>query len=326
MPLANSATHIFATFALKSWVDGFGSGQRKKSRWSFTLQFLSHTPRIMKFPRFWARVSNPRGTVVARGWSENSLEEATARAQERLQRILHALNNRRSFELGLERYVYEVDSVICEEVIQRISHNAQEIAVISRNAYGSLILNARRMMFVDVDFPPPPRIKWLARLFSRKSDSHPDPQRQTLERLRQWQASNAQFTLRLYRTYAGIRAIVVNRSFDSVDEGAIALMTDLHCDELYVRLCQSQACFRARLNPKPWRVGMKNPPAAFPFGTDADRQAFQTWLDEKTSKSESFSVCEFLETLGSGELLEEHRPLVELHDSYCCHTEKLPLA
>ncbi len=57
----------------------------------------------MKFPTFWARVSNPRGTVIARGWSENSLEEATSRAQDRLQRILHALKNRRNFELGLER-------------------------------------------------------------------------------------------------------------------------------------------------------------------------------------------------------------------------------
>jgi hypothetical protein len=290
------------------------------------IQFPLHNPPFMKFPTFWARVANPRGTVIARGWSENSLEEATSRAHDRLQRILHALNNRRSFELGLERYVYEVDSVICEEVVQRISHNTQETAVISRNTYGSLILNARRMMFVDVDFPSPPRTSWLARLFSKKRDSTPDPQQQTLERLRQWQAANAQFTLRLYRTYAGIRAIVVNRSFDMVDDGAIAVMKALQCDELYVRLCQSQACFRARLNPKPWRVGMKNPPAAFPFGTDADRQAFQIWLDEITSKSENFSVCEFLETLGSGELMDEHRQLVELHDSYCCHPTKLPLA
>ena len=283
-------------------------------------------PSTMKFPEFWSRVSNPRGTVIARGWSDISLEEATARAQDRLKRILHALNNRRGYELGLERYVYEVDSVICEEVVQRISESGQEIAVISRNAYGSLVLNARRLMFVDVDFPRPPQRSWFARLFSKQDNASPDPQKQTLEQLRAWQAANAQFTLRLYRTFAGIRVMVVNQSFARVDEAALAMMKSLNCDELYVRLCQSQACFRARLNPKPWRMGMENPPAVFPFGADAERQAFQKWLDEQTSKCANYSVCEYLETLGNDESLVEHRRLVELHDSYCCRPLKMPLA
>ncbi len=44
----------------------------------------------MKFPTFWIRLQNPKGTVTARGWSDVSLDEATRNAQNRLIRILES--------------------------------------------------------------------------------------------------------------------------------------------------------------------------------------------------------------------------------------------
>ncbi len=280
----------------------------------------------MKFPAYWTRVSNSQGTITARGWSETSQEQAAAHAQDRLQRILAALSQQRGFD-QLERYVYEVDSVICEEVIERIVEQGEELAVISRNAYGSLILNARKMMFVDIDFPSPPRPSLLARLFRKPPAETLPPQQQTLAKIEDWQARHPEFTLRLYRTFAGIRAIVVSHSFDKVDEQAVTLMNELWCDKLYVRLCQSQSCFRARLTPKPWRIGMKSPPTKkFPFDSDSQRQAFEVWSKLKASKSEHFKVCEFLAMVGTGVSLVEHQRLIEIHDSYCCGTGQYPLA
>lgn len=41
----------------------------------------------MKFPNYWTRVENSQGTLAARGWPDNSLQEATEHAQARLRRI-----------------------------------------------------------------------------------------------------------------------------------------------------------------------------------------------------------------------------------------------
>jgi hypothetical protein len=278
----------------------------------------------MRFPTFWKKIKNSRGTVAAWGWSDVSAEEATLHAQARLQRVLQALANHRVEEL--QRYPYESDDVICEEVVQRISDAEQEIAVITRNAYGALVINARHMMFIDIDFPAIPRQSWLSKLFRTPPVDPLTVQLQTLERIKDWQAAQNDWTLRLYRTYAGLRAIVINQSFNQLDSETLLRMQQLGCDELYIKLCRSQACFRARLSPKPWRVGMPNPPARFPFESIDERQAFELWLQRLTTCSDRFSVCVYLETLGHAEMLPEHRQLVEIHDGHCCKGSSAPLA
>lgn len=137
----------------------------------------------MKFPRYWAREQNDSGRVVARGWSASSLEEARANAQARLHRILDAL--RRGTPPAPYRYV--IDGVICEEVIDRIFDHDVETAVISRNAYGSLVMNTKRLMFVDIDLPPDGL--W-QRLKSWCSASAATPEQRALCRVRQWQRDN----------------------------------------------------------------------------------------------------------------------------------------
>ena len=278
----------------------------------------------MKFPTYWSKVKNSRGTITARGWSDQSPQQAETHAQQRLQRIQQALQAGRV--RMLERYPYESDDVICEEVVQRIVEGEEEIAVISRNAYGALILNARTMMFVDLDFPVPARASWWARLLGRPAAVVADPLQAILQKVRQWSSEHPQWTWRLYRTCVGVRAIVVNERFEQVDAATASIMRELSCDELYVRLCQSQGCFRARLTPKPWRVGIANPPAKYPFETAEQRKALDVWSERLMTAAEQFAVCQYLETIGDGAIWKEHLKLIEIHDSYCCRAAALPLA
>ncbi len=278
----------------------------------------------MKFPLYWNRAYNERRTVVARGWSDSSMEEATHNAQMRLGRILTWLRSRGGVDL--DRYTYVVDDVICEEVIDRIEHHDRETAVVSRNAYGALILNAANMMFVDIDFPKPQRLGCFASLFVKPKPPERTPEQETFDRIGRWQSEHPEVTLRVYRTAAGVRLIVANQCFETVDEYASEMLRSLGCDTLYIQLCQSQNCFRARLSPKPWRVGMQKPPKLFPFESSSDQAAFEKWYQEYVASTKSFQVCKFIETIGSGEIHERHTELIQMHDNLCCGKDDLPLA
>lgn len=265
-------------------------------------------------------MSNKSGLVVARGWSETSQEEAFANAQARLSRILDYLRS----DKPLDEYQYVFDQVICEEVVDRISDEDGEAAIISRNAYGSLVMNTPRLMFIDIDLPKPmpslgERIKaW----FSRPTDTA-SPEQRTLDEIRRWQAANDQYTLRAYRTRAGFRLLVVNWCFDGPDQAAMRVLDQLKSDRLYRRLCLAQQCFRARLSPKPWRVAAGSPPAQFPFASEPRERQFRDWLERYTRLAASFSVCHYIETLGHESPHDRVVPLIEYHDSLCCGTRPL---
>lgn len=265
-------------------------------------------------------MKNESGRVVARGWSETSQDEALANAKARLNRILDFLRS----DKPLDDYQYVFDQVICEEVIDRIFDGNVEAAIISRNAYGALVMNTRRLMFIDIDLPKPmpslgERIKsW----FSRPTDTA-SPEQRTLDEIRRWQASHDQYTLRVYRTRAGLRLLVVNWCFDGADEAALRIMDELKSDRLYRRLCLAQQCFRARLSPKPWRVAAGSPPAQFPFASEALERQFRDWLDRYMRLAAAFSVCHYVETLGHDSPHDRVLALIDHHDSLCCGTRPL---
>ncbi len=282
----------------------------------------------MRFPRFWTRAYNAKKTVSARGWSESSLAEPTQNAESRLARVLAALSS--PADIDLDRYDYVVDNVICEEVVDRIIHDDVEVTVISRNAYGSLIMNAANMMFVDIDFPPPTVLLGgcLFSLFSKPKPKpvQATPEQQILERVREWQSTHPETTLRAYRTAAGIRLIAINISFDVVDNRAVSIMESLGSDSLYIQLCRSQNCFRARLTPKPWRIGMPKPPVMFPFDSPDDKARFDDWYAGYVENAKKYKVCTHIETFGHGSIHPNHVAPIEIHDRLCCDDKDLPLA
>lgn len=195
----------------------------------------------MRFPRYWTRVSNDRKTVIAKGWSEQSLEDAEQKAKLWLERILSALSEDRVHRL--EQYHYVCDDVICEEVIDRVVDQGEEIGVISRNAYGSLVLNTPCMLIADIDvrrrYGTPgvgligSLLSFLGSLFSPQSKLQGkangkgndatvnDPLQQALQTLRDWSTDHSEYTLRVYQTLRGLRVLVTNPMIDVADPQAL---------------------------------------------------------------------------------------------------------
>ncbi len=103
----------------------------------------------------------------------------------------------------------------------------------------------------------------------RRQPAEPPPEETALASVRQWQTEHPDTSLRVYRTFAGLRLMIINRAFTGVDDATVEIMQQLGSDALYVQLCRSQNCFRSRLSPKPWRIGMQKIPAKFPFETPA---------------------------------------------------------
>src|SRR2546426_328755 len=108
----------------------------------------------MKLARFWSRdrgeATGPQGDrvqVVARGWSNESIDAARAKAREIAQRVARRIASPGE---SAERYPYG-ERPLPEPGIRPLAHS-----VVPRNASGPLALNAARLMFVDIDGEPPP--------------------------------------------------------------------------------------------------------------------------------------------------------------------------
>src|SRR5688572_25845321 len=88
-------------------------------------------------------------TFTAWGWSFQSPDEAQREAAARAQRIYQHFAQQRQRP---EHYPY-LDTPMREEIIESVKQGDKEIAVITRNRYGALVLNSASVMFADVDFP-----------------------------------------------------------------------------------------------------------------------------------------------------------------------------
>jgi hypothetical protein len=103
-------------------------------------------------------------------------------------------------------------------------------------------------------------------------------------------------------------------------------LNEFRADPLYVRLCRMQESFRARLTPKPWRMGIRKPPVQFPFDTSAEQARFSEWEREYESESVKHATCAYQSAFGTGAALPEFEALIRLHDSKTKATSGLPLA
>jgi hypothetical protein len=86
-------------------------------------------------------------------------------------------------------------------------------------------------------------------------------------------------------------------------------------------LCQKQACFRARLTPKPYRMKMRRYKVQYPReGEDA---ALRQWLADYERESRNFSVCKFIEQVEARHSVDD---VVRLHDEITGINFHQPLA
>lgn len=279
----------------------------------------------MNFPKFWAR-GESQG-FLAWGWSNESITHAKALGVEVAQRI--AARIRRGDRSRPERYAYG-DRPLREQVLREFRDGAGALnAVISRNSYGCLVLNAAHLLFVDVDLgEAPTESGLLGRLLGSESAAAKlaAARQSVLDRAEAWTRQNTGWGWRVYETRAGLRLAAIHRPFAHDDAVCAKVFEALGADPLYRRLCGHQKCFRARLTPKPWRCAVPNPPARWPFEDESAADAFKRWEQEYLSAGGKYSTCHLIAEIGVRTVAPEFAELVSIHDQLAQCEAELPLA
>lgn len=245
------------------------------------------------------------------GYSYESEEDARERMEEkaRLHRALHerreamspAKYRERLRRLDAQPEQGEYRVVIAEEVAERVDENN----VITRNRYGVLVLNSQDTCFLDVDHVPQ---SWWKRLLGMGSEED-----ELLKRARSLCAEDEALGLRVYRTARGWRVVAAAPGLQPGSEAMQHLCERLSVDALYRRLCGQQGCWRARLTPKPRRVGMGSVYPAPASSAQAAPGAAE-WLGEYEQKTAGMAVCRLVDTFGR----PVRSAIVELHDVRTC--------
>jgi hypothetical protein len=282
----------------------------------------------MLIPRYWAKAegtaSPPRRKkpYKLRSWgcSPFSVEEAAADAKARLEAWIRRL------EAGQEpggHYAYG-RSVLREALLHELPSSRDEpLAIVTRNRYGCLVLNAAQTLFLDVDLPPDTLLR---RVWSLLRGRTAPLEQQVLARVRAALAEVPDASFRLYRTAAGFRVIGTDRPWGPADAATVSLMTQTGTDRAFVTLCRVQDCFRARLSPKPWRIGQPTPVIDFPFPTPQAEARASEWQVRYEAAAAGYATCRFLETHGSVDVHSEVDPVLTFHDVATRADSGLPLA
>ncbi len=288
----------------------------------------------MKIPAFWSKGVAEDTDRTGRQASlscwrssdrsqEDAQQSALAAAKERLRGILNGTRP--------DRYLYG-ETPLREETVEKFTGAAGDVvAVVTRNAHGCLVLNTARVMFIDLDFPPVFRRESLRYFFTRlfnKSAPSPLSRRESAitERLEQFLGGHPHWGLRLYRTCAGLRALVTHELFDPAADATLAVLQSVGADPLYVRLCKAQQCFRARLSPKPWRCGLRARPVRWPAQNPDQQARYEKWQAEYAARQIPYATCRFLGALGDGRVHPEVARIIEVHNKSSRCQEALDLA
>jgi hypothetical protein len=256
--------------------------------------------------------------LTAWGWSENDPAEAQRRANENLERLV------RRAEQGLELsrdYPYGTRP-LREEIVQELCPQNDASAVVTRNGYGCLVLNTSQVMFVDIDLATLTLGQRIARLFQRRLPVESEALDNVKKRLTE--ISTAAF--RIYRTAGGFRLMATDRVFQPGSSESENIMNAVAADPAFIRLCRVRESFRARLTPKPWRCGSRNPPNKYPRENDVDEERFKAWLAAYQQAAAPKATCRLLENVGSGWVHKEVEPILKLHDEASKANTALPLA
>lgn len=301
------------------------------------------------------RAKDQRQITVRRfGWSDASQEDAQKMADQRADEALHQISEGKPVERRELKTGYNgAEGVpIREEILF-----SQDDIVITRNSYGAHCLNTPDVLFADVDLKPPPdntlgcgMAFFLAvtaivvglvthsraigfgafaiALFAGFTISKIKKARVALKKPSEEQLVRQQiedalknfpnWRVRLYQTPAGFRLVAMHRLFKS-DEPEVAQFFDaIGSDPIYVEMCKRQKCFRARVSPKPWRIGiaqhMRPNPGVWPVRAEYMPSRI-AWVGKYEKAAEKFASCRYLETYGKEIAANSKATAVcELHD------------
>ncbi len=292
-------------------------------------------------------------TVRRFGWSDNSQEEAQANAEQRSIEALNQILSGKNLERRERKAPYNGSTgvPIREEVISRHGDT-----VISRNSYGAHCLNTPDVCFIDIDYPDSPpagylfktivvlqllaaftaymissNIVWLGLAISSLLFSYTfatlafqivlkfkgGVEQILIQRIDDFLLEHPLWNLRIYQTPAGMRLLVTHRTFDVNDPEIQASFKALGADPMYARMCRNQQCFRARVSPKPWRIGitdhMRPRPGTWPVEPDRLPQR-NAWITQYEAAAVNFASCKFIQNKGSGAIHLNVEPVMALHD------------
>lgn len=280
----------------------------------------------MRIPKYWAKkslqVSNHPviQKISCWGYSEQSQSEAEKMAEERASKACDRLTQ----GLMPDRYLYS-DRPMREEIVEEKNIAENGISyVITRNSYGALVLNSSGVMFVDIDQENTPGLidRLLVMIGMKKLEKHG----KIFSSVNSWLSDNPSWGIRLYETFKGYRMIITHDTFDPTDRISLSRLEKMGADRLYIKLCTAQECFRARLTPKPWRMGLPVPPGQFPRVNQEDIDSFRNWLAEYERLSSGYSACRLIGHFGNSYTKDEVARIIEHHDLICKADTQLPLA
>lgn len=276
----------------------------------------------MKFAKYWkdVTVNVPQGifgrdTITVWGASDDSPDDAGTAAEKR------ASNFSMMLAKGIEAlrdYEY-CSGFVREEVLSEIeAEDGRVIGVLTRNNYGAVILNTEPVFFGDIDIQEDSFVSRILQLFGkpRKDKNY------HLKRIEEFQKNNPAYKIRVYETFAGLRLVVTNVLFDNGANSDRSIFNELDVDPLYKKLCKVQSCYRARLTPKPWRIGLQRPGSRFPRKPGSEETEFGKWLREYESAIRQFAVVNHLETFGSQADHPDVKEILLVHDKYSLSANK----
>ena len=309
--------------------------------------------------------SGDRQVTVRRfGWSDESEVDAQTMANTRAQEALaRAVAGEKILRREPRRaYNGAVGVPIREEIVSRHGDT-----IITRNTYGARCLNTPDVLFVDIDLVARPslvttfdyivplfaaavaawalshrwfilatgigvlfvvQLVWSARL-RRRNPGGADAAVAARERLAAFATAHPEWRLRLYETPAGLRALAMHRTFRPDEAEVAECFAKLGADPVYVKMCVNQRCFRARVSPKPWRLGISDHivprTGAWPVPPEL-QPARSRWVEAYERAAQNHAACRFLESVGNGTEHPSARAVQALHDELCRAKSALPTA
>jgi hypothetical protein len=304
-------------------------------------------------------------TVRRFGWSDVSQADAQVLADERAQTAFDQLRSGRKIPRREPKVAYNGAKgvPIREEVLAR-----HDEVVITRNSYGAHCLNTPDVLFADIDFNDAPSgslilaslILLVAGAIAAGIHFHfgkltflfvflavilmyplaavvkkcltvlvGGQEKAARRRIDGFLRRHPAWRVALYRTPAGFRVLALHAVFDPQSAEVAACFAALQADRVYVTMCRNQNCFRARVSPKPWRMGiaqhMRPRPGVWPVRPE-QREKRQRWIKDYEAAAPAFASCAFIDHLGDGGTDPKPARVQALHDRLAQARSGRPIA
>jgi len=322
-----------------------------------------HIPRYWAECRKQVRSGPKQFTILRFGWSDSSQVDAELQAEARVEAAHQAILSGESLHRRDQKRGYSRSQgvPIREEIVEEIGD-----IVFTRNSYGANCLNTPNVFFADIDFPHGApcnqtmfiilllQIVALVAMWWTKSiitgivlgvlsipvgnllswafyrsilNSHGGDEELACSRVRRFVDLHPEWNVRLYRTPLGLRVLATHSRFSPKDTAVTECFSKFASDPLYMKMCNIQECFRARVSPKPWRIGIRDRicGGVWPIADHLTHSRAE-WIARYETVAKGFSSCKFIQSYGSGVVHKDVRPVIELHDLKCKSHSGLSIA